>query len=99
MSGTSRGSGGIGKSPVLEEEGEGKGMAHHSMEQEHRWVEGGLVDLGASEGGVAVRVLGLELSLGACGVGGHGRHGVEGERAWSRRRGMRGGVGGARLPL
>ena len=78
MSGTSRGSGGIGKSRASEEEGEGKGMAHHSMEQEHRWVEGGLVDLGASEGGVAVRVLGLELSLGACGFGRHG--------SWSRGR-------------
>ena len=75
MSGTSRGSGGIGKSRASEEEGEGKRMAHHSLEQEHRWVEGGLVDLGAREGGVggvAVRVLGLELSLGACGFGRHG---------------------------
>ena len=46
MSGTSRGSGGIGISRASEEEGEGKGMAHHSLKQEHRWVEGGLVNLG-----------------------------------------------------
>ena len=72
MSGMSRGSGGIGKSRASEEEGEGKGMAHHSLEQEHRWVGVGLVDLGVINVGVAVRVLGLELSLGACGFGGHG---------------------------